>query len=489
MNIAILIGISTYVNEADLPACWHDVENMRQVLAATGKYSDIHVIRERTDAIQVKQELRDFFARHRVSKDDMEEVFVYFSGHGTYHDEALFCCSDFDVNRPKSTSITNAELDDLFRSVSPQVAVKVIDACQSGSPYIKDASEGFAKSLGKSDLEAFIAMASSKQDQSSYASKSESHFTARWIDAALSKDEGTTLYRDIGSALADAFSNNPEQTPFFVTQGTGLESFAVVSEAMKQMKADRAKGIVPAKSGATLENLIEMAVAKLDSQYVAQDIADAAVRRSADALQKVMIDDPVVGSFYEKDISLAFKLVDIPKVEAVAKFADEQLWGKKYFSKIHRESYQVRVPKRGLAVFAMLDDLSGSTHTTETRYRATSIQATQEMPFEVANIAFRSSRASLQPFDVYVGLVHSRTDVMVVSATTKFVQTGWETRERDVSDVQWRYQNLQWVDIVKDPNLIWKDALSRGIAEIRSYLESFIADRDLPRIAQTVGDA
>jgi hypothetical protein len=487
VNIAILIGISTYVNEANLPACWHDVENMRQVLFATGKYNDIHIVRDRTDAIQVKQELRDFFSRHLVSKDDIEEAFVYFSGHGTYHDEALFCCSDFDHTRPNSTSITNAELDDLFRSVSPQVAVKVIDACQSGSPYIKEAGDGFVKSIGKSNLKAFIAMASSKQNQSSYASKSESYFTARWIDAALSKDEGTTLYRDINSALADAFSNNPEQTPFFVTQGTGLEPFAIVSEAMKQMKADRVKGLAPAKSGATLESLIGKAVAKLDSQYVAQDAADVALTRSADALQNVVIDDPVVASFYGKEIHLTFKMVDIPNVEAVAKFADEQSWGKNYFVKIHRESYQKRVPKYGFAAFALFDD-SGNAYTTETRYRATSLQATQEMPFEVANIAFRSEHPSLQPFDVYVGLVHSRTDVMVVSATTKFVQTGWETRERDASDVQWRYQNLRWVEIVKDPALIWNDALARGIAEIRLYLESFTDEHDLATIPPTVDD-
>jgi len=189
MNIAILIGISKYKSEAPLPACSHDVENMRRLLAATKKYDDIQLVHVNTNASQVKDALRQFFAKYQATAG-IEEALIYFSGHGTYQNDAMLCCSDFDSNRPATTSISNGELDDLLRSAKPNVAVKIIDACQSGSPYIKDASAGFEKALSKSSLNSFICMASSRQDQQSYASAGESIFTAKWIDAALSKING-----------------------------------------------------------------------------------------------------------------------------------------------------------------------------------------------------------------------------------------------------------------------------------------------------------
>jgi uncharacterized caspase-like protein len=215
MNIAILIGVSSYRTEAPLPACAADAEQMRRLLHATKKYDDIVCLVDRTDAAPLKEALRSFFAKYR-SSTGLTEALVYFSGHGVYHNDALLCCSDFDSNRPESTSISNSELDDLLRSVSPEVAVKVIDACQSRSPYIKDANAGFEKALTASRLKSFICMASSRLDQSSYATATESAFTAKWIEAGLNKQDGTILYRDIQGALADAFVTKSEQTPFFV---------------------------------------------------------------------------------------------------------------------------------------------------------------------------------------------------------------------------------------------------------------------------------
>ena len=164
MNIAIIVGVSKYKSEGQLPACTLDAENMRQLLVATKKYDDVQCINDKTDAAQVKDQLRAFFAKYQDSSN-ISEALIYFSGHGVYQNDALLCCSDFDINRPATTSVSNSELDDLLRSVKPGVAVKIIDACQSGSPYIKDASAGFEKALGASELKSFICMASSRQDQ------------------------------------------------------------------------------------------------------------------------------------------------------------------------------------------------------------------------------------------------------------------------------------------------------------------------------------
>jgi hypothetical protein len=91
--------------------------------------------------------LRSFFSKYQTG-GNIDETLIYFSGHGVYQNDALLCCTDFDINRPATTSISNSELDDLLRSVKPNVAVKVIDACQSGSPYITWLSLIFRRHFG-----------------------------------------------------------------------------------------------------------------------------------------------------------------------------------------------------------------------------------------------------------------------------------------------------------------------------------------------------
>ncbi len=480
MNIAILIGISKYKSEAALPACVFDAENMRQLLVATKKYDDIHCINQNTDAAQVKEELRAFFSKYQ-SSSDISEALIYFSGHGVYQNDALLCCSDFDAARPSTTSISNAELDDLLRSIKPQVAVKIIDACQSGSPYIKDASNGFEKALGGSKLNSFICMASSRQDQSSYASNTESFFTSEWISAALSKQDGTVFYRDIQAALADAFVSNSDQTPHFVNQGTGLEVFAAVTADMKTLNVSRSKSVLPEKQDDAIAQLIEQEVAKIDAMYVPHEKVINAIELSRDKLKDYSIDDALIKKFYSTELVTDIKLSNIPKARAVADFAAEQSWSKRYFVKIISETYQVRVAKNPLRAFATIDWLAkrdDSEYINETRSRPAHLETTEALPFEVAEITYTSTHPSLAVFQIYIGIVHTLTDAMILSATVRLAQKGWSQRTPELSDVQWRYESYPWASVVKNPEIIWKSSLLRGEVGIRAYLESLIPKTD-----------
>jgi hypothetical protein len=483
MNIAILVGISKYKSEAELPACALDAENMRQLLAATKKYDDIQCINDKTNAAQVKDELRAFFAKYQNSSD-ISEALIYFSGHGIYQNDALLCCSDFDINRPSTTSISNTELDDLLRSVKPEVAVKVIDACQSGSPYIKDANAGFEKALGASKLNSFICMASSRQDQSSYASKSESVFTSKWINSALSKQDGTIFYRDIQAALADAFVSNPDQTPYFVNQGTGLEVFSLITTEMNNLNEARTKLVLPGKPDNAVAQLIEQEIAKRDKGFVPHQTVISAIEQSKAVLNAYEVVEPIVKNFYSKQVTTDLKLSAIPKARAVADFAEEQAWPKRYFAKINTENYRVRVPKNLFAAPITLTSIYGkrdeSDYVTETRTRPAHLESTEALPFEVAEISYSSKHPSLSAYQIYIGIVHSLTDVMVLSATVRLAQKGWSQRTPELSDVQWRYESHSWADVVSDPTIIWKASLARGEADIRTYLESLVPKDDAP---------
>jgi len=235
MNLAILIAISRYDHAHDLPGCTQDARNMRQLLMACHKYDHILEITEKTRASDIWQSLLAFVAEHQDK--NIDEVMLYFSGHGYYHGDARFCGSDFEASRRHSTSVSNAEIDLLLRQLKPRVMVKVIDACQSGMPYIKGEQGAFKLALSRSVLPSFISMASSQCDQPSYVNLEGSDFTLKWIEAVLCTQAGPIYYSDIGAYLAKAFEGNADQTPFFVSQGHGREMLCAMNEALARLRA------------------------------------------------------------------------------------------------------------------------------------------------------------------------------------------------------------------------------------------------------------
>lgn len=476
MNIAVLIGVSDYKVAQPLPACTSDVSHMRQLLTATGKYDDICTITTQTEADPLKEALRRFFSQYQGS-GAVKEAFVYFSGHGLYHTDALLCCSDFDTNRPASTSLSNSEIDDLLRSVAPEVAVKIIDACQSGSPYIKDATPGFEKALRESKLKSFICMASSRADQSSYATAECSLFTSRLIDSVLAKEEGTVLYRDIQAGIADAFVATPEQTPFFVTQGTGLESFAAVTTEMKALTHARSRASQGLLKVGSMADRISAEIQRMDTLYVSAESASRAIDQAGVDLERATLSSELVAKFYTKRVIRGGKLATLPRVAAVAEFAVEQHWAKKYFVKVEKVARKVRVPQLS-SLFRQ--QLLGATRGLEekqfeTRLFPSHLESTQPLPFEVAEVHLEPvNHPSLRSFVVYIGLVHSLTEVVVLSAVGRLTEKGWTERAVENSDLQWRYQNHLWRDVVARPDLVWDEALKRGQEAVQAYIEGFL---------------
>lgn len=470
MNIAVLIGISNYRLASPLPACEKDVAEMRRLLSATKKYDDVFCISTNTDAAPLKDTLRAFFARHQASKP-VQEAFVYFSGHGTYQEDVLLCCSDFDQGRPKSTAVTNEELDDLLRSVEPHVAVKVLDACQSGSQYIKDMTPGFEKTLRDSRLKSFICMASSKTDQSSYATAECSFFTAHFIEAALSRAEGTVLYRDIQAALADAFVPTPAQTPYFVTQGTGLEVFAPVTPEMRALDAQRTAVRVTDQPGNTLSPAITEQIQKLDKLYVSEEDASHAIQRARESLDRAAIPGPLVSQFYEKRVSFDAKLTNLPSRGQVATFADQQDWDKRYFLHIGYRPSTLAFPA-GLTSSGAISPLLAVN-------QAEYIESTQALPFEVAEVRFEpKGHRSLKSFCLYIGLAHSLTELLVLSAIARLVEVRWKERSVDLSQLKWSTQSWKWKDVVEYPDLVWTEPLKRAQETVQAYLEELAPKKD-----------
>jgi hypothetical protein len=435
---------------------------MHQILKATNKYQHIELIHN-ASADTAKEKMRNFFANHN-NTSDIEEIFVYFSGHGGYQDDALFCCADFEEKRAATTSISNTELDDLLRSASPKVSVKVIDACQSGAPYIKDIENSFLKSIKTSRLTSFICMASSQHDQYSYASSSASHFTAAWADAALSKTSGSILYRDIQASLADAFASSPGQTPFFVNQGSGLELFSIITDEMIALHFAR-NNTSERSVGKSIEELLRQQIAKNDSQFVELKDVTEALDRSIRLLDETEIRDPLINEFYRKSISTGIKLFQLPRTRAFAELGSNQNWDKKYFIDIKEETYHAPSPLSALGFGA------GREQTIE-RTRPSSILSTESLPVEAIEISLDAENPSLPSYRTYIGILHNNTEAMILTATAPLTQKGWDKKIIENSEIKWEYSPLSWKAIINAPSMIWERGLQQATDIIRAFLEN-----------------
>lgn len=198
---------------------------MRLLLTATGRFEQIHA---HTDVSA--DEMRNVLRSSIPEGSTFDEIFLYFSGHGTQISNELFLCgTTFDSTRPNETGLRHEDLMNLFRSSKPELLVTVIDACFSGARLLK--SEHPFKHFTESSLHNVIQFSSSMDDQASLAGEQLSAFTRSFLEASTRKSVGIVYYSDIANSLRDEFIGNDDQTPFFVSQGTGRE--ILVDDAAK----------------------------------------------------------------------------------------------------------------------------------------------------------------------------------------------------------------------------------------------------------------
>ena len=81
--------------------------------------------------------------------------------------ESFISAPDFNYRRPNETGLANSELTALLRESSPELAVKVIDACISGALLVK--SGGDFLPLEKGELKNLVQIASCLDSQTSLA--------------------------------------------------------------------------------------------------------------------------------------------------------------------------------------------------------------------------------------------------------------------------------------------------------------------------------
>jgi hypothetical protein len=208
---ALVIGVG-----ADLPNTIQDAEGLAALLQDEGRCAypsqQVHLLTGPEATRDAVLAALDALAQ----RTDAESiVVVYFSGHGyqisTPMDDVYFLMPyDYDVNQLKSTAIKGSEFTAKLRAIPAQKLLVLLDCCHAGgvgeakAPYIEEMSKapvppGAVALLAEGGGRVLIA--SSQEDEESYAGKPYSAFTLALIEAlagvGVAKKDGFVRVADL----------------------------------------------------------------------------------------------------------------------------------------------------------------------------------------------------------------------------------------------------------------------------------------------------
>jgi len=235
VKLAIIFGVSEYQNYDSLKACKNDADLVHKIFQKLGKFDDTCFLAGSVKAFEAKQKITEFINNHKDAS--VEELVFYYTGHGArYDDDFFYVFSDFNEKRKEVTALRNSELDGLIRNLNPKLTVKVIDACYSGSTYIKsddDIKPTLEKSAKENSLNNLYFFHSSSSDEASLANELYSFFTFSFCKSIADLD-GAIRYRDIMAYVADDMSQSGYPKPTFVVQADNTEVFGEIDIDFKK---------------------------------------------------------------------------------------------------------------------------------------------------------------------------------------------------------------------------------------------------------------
>ena len=239
-NLAILIGIADYKHINKLSPCDRDIGLISSILDISEKYQEVLLLNNSPFGATAKDQIAEFIRQNQ--EFDINEIFIYYTGHGTrVKDDFLYLFADFDEQKLEQTSLRNSEFDAMLKSLKPKLTVKVIDACQAGTEYIKSNQELqmiFDKSSKESFNKAYF-LFSSSSSESSIALQDFSVFTKSFAKSLLGFENQNVRYRDIMAYISDDNTVKKHQTPLFIQQADNTEVFISVSEKITEFLASQ----------------------------------------------------------------------------------------------------------------------------------------------------------------------------------------------------------------------------------------------------------
>ena len=364
----------------------------------------------------------------------------YFTGHGDFlDDDFYYLLPDFSESRRRQTSLQNSEIDNLLRSLSPKMAIKIVDACHSGISFIKDPdaiSKYLKGTMGQFNKCYF--MYSSQLSQSSYQDTSLSYFTKALGNSIYQHDAEIVRYKDTIDYISDFFISSKLQTPLFVTQADFTEYFCTVSPSLKNDLSQFFQvPVTPIQGSEASQEDKLLALVKEDSKkYVGQDEAIANMEKIPNIIEKHHFEERVL-SLFSITITTKEHFKEIPNTAAIGQFVEKHL--NEYFAK---PTYKT--------VTRMVDDYSGISSLISMNYLAgrgpqiqkevtevSGIQATIPLPFSYISIHLKPKYPNINSVICFILPILSQTNIRFFWTFANCKQAGWDEESIIDSNIKW----------------------------------------------------
>lgn len=491
MKLAIIIGVSEYQHCQSLNACDNDIKLMRSIFERLEKFEDICVIDNSPKAFEAKKKLTDFINKYK--EDKVEELVFYYTGHGARYDNDFFYIfSDFNEDKKEVTGLRNTELDGLIRNLSPDLTVKIVDACYSGTNYVKsdtdiDIQPFLEKSAEENHLRNLYFFHSSSSEETSFASPLHSYFTYSFCKSLI-ENEGSIRYRDIMAFVADDMASQNLPKPTFIVQANNTEYFGKIDlKFIKQTKAalqisDKLEGTAnhPIDIIQTENSLLDLVELKSVEEYCSYDEASSNIEQ---------IRDKLAAEFWPNDIKTIFDIeqTEIDSISRIPNVVEIGQWLQKksansFFAepsfkvvKFHKEEY-VEIPKKPNSStgslssrFGIASLRLGSESITDKDYKLEKVEKrkhvvdgfryTADSPFKAIKLQFIPKRSAAENYCLTMVILFSMKSLAIFSAKECLEYRDWQS-------------------VIESECTNWKVELLmlKDLSSIIKYVETLISD-------------
>ncbi|OLS17040.1 MAG: hypothetical protein HeimC3_50140 [Candidatus Heimdallarchaeota archaeon LC_3] len=483
INVAILIGISKYINFNDLPACKSDLNHIHNLIKRTEKYQEnILLINEDSSSSEVKEQITSFV--NKFFKQEIDEVLFYFSGHGQIKGTVFhYILSDFDKNELNKTSISNEELDQWLRELGAKMTFKIVDACHSGTKYIKNGD--FEKQLEKATaFNKCYFLFSSSAEQVSLASKNISYFTKSFLKSFHNHKASNIRYNDIIDSIKDDFEGK-EQNPFFIVQASMTEVFCEIKGDLRTFineifdkqpkesiitKIDSEKPqddeeIKQERTGEILELIKKQA-----ETFLSEEEFINLVNKFPDKINEVTAPKLVTETF---EIGIEFLLRDfheIPKLDQIGRwFAERQPFD--FFAEVEYEEYEydTKEPVWTFLSRESLDPPSYYQPVTKKGKKIIGIRSTAKtISKDTFIIKVNPKFRNIDSFNLTITFIYSKNEILFFHFMSNYEDKSW-TDKVLVEPKEWKMSGFK----LKNEEEIF-EFLAKVLREYYDFLENLL---------------
>ncbi len=447
-KLALLIGVSDYENETSLEPCSRDLDLMSSIINSTGKYDDCLILNNSPHSSEAKSAISSFIRKYH--EDDIEEVFFYYTGHGTrYGDDFLYLFSDFSSAKVEQTSLRNSEFDSMLKSLNPNLAVKIVDACQSGTEYIKsnnDLQVVFEKSSTNNFKKTYF-LFSSSNTQSSIALPDYSVFTKSFARSLQSFSGKDIRFRDIMAYISDDIAVQKYQTPLFVQQADNTEVFCNVSEFLGEKLEELLPSVqIPThpqgeegvteggKAELSEDEKLIMAIRAKAKDYCNEEECMQSLSKLFESVHHFEW-TVIFNELYDVEVVLESDYDKLSNTESIAHWIKSN--DDNYFAKVtyKDEEYQTKEkveyesqPTRVLAAFGREKRVE---YRPVTKYRKVldGFELTAPSPGTALVITFTPTEENLPWYQVFVTFVFSKSKLTVFCKYERLNEVSWNNRK------------------------------------------------------------